>query len=186
MTRTGKRTSYINNILTVLELGAVVGTSLVAPNLLQVVGKSLGKNEKQKELRTVIHYMKRQRLITVSESGDQYTVTITTKGRKRSLQARFDELSIETPEKWDERWRLVMFDIPERHATSRKALTNKLQQLGFQLIQKSVWIHPFPCQEVVEVCKVVYPNIGPYTIYLEADYVSDQYTLLKQFKHLLV
>lgn len=47
-----------------------------------------------------------------------------------------------TGKKWDGIWRLVSFDIPEKKATLRVWLRNKLKELGFGMLQESLWITP--------------------------------------------
>lgn len=45
--------------------------------------------------------------------------------------------------KWDSHWRLVIFDIKEKSREIRKALRNKLRELGFGMFQKSIYISPY-------------------------------------------
>lgn len=45
---------------------------------------------------------------------------------------------------WDKRWRILIFDIPEKQRRKRDALRQKLNELNFYQLQKSVWITPFP------------------------------------------
>lgn len=40
---------------------------------------------------------------------------------------------------WDGKWRLVIWDIPEKKRLARDLLRYKLKRLGFQRFQKSVW-----------------------------------------------
>ncbi len=40
-------------------------------------------------------------------------LTLTEKGEKRAKEIQFNNLIIEKPEKWDKKWRLVIFDISE-------------------------------------------------------------------------
>lgn len=44
---------------------------------------------------------------------------------------------------WDRRWRIVVFDIPEKTRKTRDYLRAKLYELGFGMLQESVWITPF-------------------------------------------
>jgi phenylacetic acid degradation operon negative regulatory protein len=44
--------------------------------------------------------------------------------------------------RWDKKWRLVIFDIQETSKTARERLRAKLKELGFGLLQKSVWLSP--------------------------------------------
>lgn len=42
--------------------------------------------------------------------------------------------------KWDKKWRVVVFDIPEKHKKLRHALRWKLREWEFIPWQKSVWV----------------------------------------------
>ncbi|MBI4008672.1 transcriptional regulator PaaX, partial [Candidatus Roizmanbacteria bacterium] len=43
-------------------------------------------------------------------------------------------------EKWDGKWRIVIFDIPEVNKRIRQVLRETLKVLEFWPLQKSVWI----------------------------------------------
>lgn len=45
--------------------------------------------------------------------------------------------------KWDKKWRIVIFDIEEKQKKTREALRYKLKELGFGMIQESVWVSPY-------------------------------------------
>ncbi|MEX2090705.1 MAG: CRISPR-associated endonuclease Cas2 [Candidatus Paceibacterota bacterium] len=56
--------------------------------------------------------------------------------------------------KWDGKWRIVIFDIPEELHKKRNYLRSKLKNLGFHMLQKSVFIIPYPCEEeLAGVCR---------------------------------
>lgn len=46
-------------------------------------------------------------------------------------------------QKWDKKWRIVYYDISEKERGIRIKLQIKLKELGFGMIQKSVYISPF-------------------------------------------
>lgn len=43
---------------------------------------------------------------------------------------------------WDQKWRLFLFDIPEREKSKRRQLTRALAKAGCGCLQGSVWISP--------------------------------------------
>lgn len=45
--------------------------------------------------------------------------------------------------KWDGKWRVVFFDIPEVQRDIRDGLRSELKRLGFGLWQRSAWLTPF-------------------------------------------
>jgi phenylacetic acid degradation operon negative regulatory protein len=49
--------------------------------------------------------------------------------------------------RWDGRWRLVLFDVPESRSVARNKLRHFLQSRGFGYLQNSVWITPDPVKE---------------------------------------
>ena len=51
--------------------------------------------------------------------------------------------------KWDKKWRLIVFDIPEEMHKERVNFRKKIKLLGFEMIQKSVFIFPYPCEEEI-------------------------------------
>lgn len=53
-------------------------------------------------------------------------------------------------QKWDGRFRLVTYDIPSDEANSRQRIRQILKNLGFKLLQQSVWISPFQVKAELE------------------------------------
>ncbi|PIS15233.1 hypothetical protein COT63_01080 [Candidatus Shapirobacteria bacterium CG09_land_8_20_14_0_10_38_17] len=43
---------------------------------------------------------------------------------------------------WDGYWRVISYDIPEKFKGSRHSLQEKLKELGFGMLQKSIYISP--------------------------------------------
>jgi len=99
-------------------------------------------------------YRMRQRgLINVEYRGKQLYISLTPKGRKTAGYLQIDSLKINKPNKWDNKWRLVIFDIAQLMKTHREAFRGKLKELGFLPLQRSVWIHPFNCRAEVDLLK---------------------------------
>ena len=53
-------------------------------------------------------------------------------------------------EKWDGRWRLVMFDVPEAKRGLRDNIRRELTKLGLGILQASVWISPNDIRDDIE------------------------------------
>lgn len=99
----------------------------------------------------IIHEFKYDRLVDWKEKEDgSIEVVLTEKGKKHALRFNFEEMKIQEPNTWDGKWRAVFFDIPEKKRGIRDALRNKLRDLKFYELQKSVFIHPFPCKDEVD------------------------------------
>ncbi|MFH1956588.1 MAG: hypothetical protein ABIJ28_03015, partial [Patescibacteria group bacterium] len=130
------------------------------------------------------HILKNQRALKfIKEENNQLIYTITEKGKEKIKKFIFDELSISIPKKWDEKWRLIIFDIPEKYKKAREAFRNKLISLDFYQCQKSVWIHPFSCESEIEFIKEIL-NIKPFVKVFLIEEMDDGKTLY-HFKDLI-
>ena len=71
-----------------------------------------------------------------------------TEAAKRQLFV-FEKLSLKhsSPLRWDKRWRLVSFDIPETQKKYRDTLRWKLKRLGLEKFQQSIWLSPYPLED---------------------------------------
>ena len=52
--------------------------------------------------------------------------------------------------KWDQKWRLIIFDIPENNRSVRDRLRRYLNSLGLGILQASVWISPENIKEKID------------------------------------
>ena len=71
-----------------------------------------------------------------------------TEAAKKQLAA-FERLSLKhhSAVRWDKRWRLVSFDIPETQHKYRDILRWKLKRLGLEKFQQSIWLSPYPLED---------------------------------------
>jgi len=51
---------------------------------------------------------------------------------------------------WDGKWRVILFDLPEKERQSRRKLRNQLQSSGFGCMQRSAWISPDPLEAMAK------------------------------------
>ncbi len=150
----------INGILKGLVIAGMAGSIIVAPNLVLLGGKALEyldkRGRKLKDAR-VMYHMRRRNLVEYRRRPDgTFELQITKQGLRREQKLKLDTLSIRRPDKWDRKWRLVLFDIPEVNRRSRTALSTKLRELKFFQLQKSAWLHPFPCGGELDIIKKIY------------------------------
>ncbi len=76
-------------------------------------------------------------------------ISLTQEGRRRCERYHIDALQIQKQKRWDGTWRILLFDVLENQRTVREALRGKLKELGFYKLQKSVWVHAFPCKKEI-------------------------------------
>lgn len=68
-------------------------------------------------------------------SDHEIAFRLTEKGKDKALIASLKFSN----EQWDGKWRLVVFDIPEKRRPARDLLRQKLKEWEFTNLQKSVW-----------------------------------------------
>lgn len=73
---------------------------------------------------------------------------LTKKGIKRVNFSKFFKLSLDKKKK-DGLWRVVIFDISEKQKVKRDLLRQKLKELEFKMIQKSVFMSPYICEKEI-------------------------------------
>ncbi len=151
-----KKTRPFSNIL--LMTLVVCGVVLVAGTnpyfgikAIDIIQKEL-KKRKWKQFRNDLYYLKYKGFIDIESNPDgTYIVRTTKAGREQAHKYDLDNLSIEVPKKWDKNWRLVVFDIPAKKYKARSALLGKLKELGFVMLQRSIWAHPFECKNEIAI-----------------------------------
>jgi CRISPR-associated endonuclease Cas2 len=169
-------------ILLLLVAGVALGFSRSPKNyfkILDAVAKDWKEIEKRKLLRIVKEFYE-NRLIDYKEREDGSIYVVLTKdGQKKALEYQFDELKIKKPEKWDKKWRIVIFDIPEKKKKAREALRDKLKNLGFKELQKSVFVHPYECEDEIDFITEVF-EIRSYVRFLRVEaFTNDEQFKLK-------
>lgn len=185
MSKNDTTSAIIDGILRFTLTSGTIAAGLVIPNLLiglekplEAFWKQLDKRERERELRRVVSYMKSNQLL----KGDyEHGLKITDKGHERLNQLDFDNLKIKPVMKWDGLWRLVIYDIPEKQRVGRKTLKKKLNELGFYQLQRSAWLHPFPCRKIIEAVTSRY-KIDQYVSYIKTSHIDNQQLLIQKFR----
>ncbi len=139
--------------------------------------KKIEKKKLQKEIRMLYQ----NKWIEKKENPDgSYTIFLTDKGKLKALTYHFLEMKIER-KNWDRKWRIVVFDIPEKIKKGRNALRDKLKNLGFYELQKSVFIFPYECQNEIEFVIELF-NLRKYVRFGILDSIDNEIHLKKIFR----
>lgn len=181
----GERIPIRNIILATIGLTALVGVAMVAPNALQylrILGLHKKKIDRQKYyIDAAIEKLHKRNLIeiVVKANGEKYT-KLTAEGKKALLKFEFEGLSKQKPKKWDEKYRVVIFDIKENTRFSRDDLRYMLLKFGFIRLQNSVWVYPYPCEGAVNLLKT-YLEVGDEVVYMTVESIENDAWLRKHF-----
>jgi len=127
-----------------------------------------------------IHYLKSQGLIQKFTEGKEGYLELTEKGMKRLTKYRLNDIAIKKVDRWDRKWRVIIFDIPEKYRYRRDILRNKLQNFECIQVQKSVYVYPFPCtEEISTLCKIL--DINKYTTIMLAEIIQGENEIIGHF-----
>lgn len=140
-------------ILLILSAGLALGFSRSLGDHCKIIESTADEWKKinQRSLKQAIKNLYRSRLVEWKENKDgSVTLILTEKGRNKSMTYNLDNLKIDKPKRWDKKWRVIVFDVPEIYRKARDSLRDHLKQMGFYELQKSVFIHPYPCDKVID------------------------------------
>lgn len=100
---------------------------------------------KKTSLMTTVHRMLAAGDVKKIEKSGEVYLQITPQGLER-LKREFP-LAKWANFSWDGKWRMVIFDVEEKQRQDRDMIRSKLKELGFGMLQRSVWISPFKIEE---------------------------------------
>ena len=158
------RRRYIQSIiLKVIATAGVLGVAMVAPGVLGAMSKTgLIPHERQKE--SILN--SRKRLI---KNGfiEFYNgkLRITKKGKDYLIRESIHSKTRNKNKRWDGKWRVLVFDIPEKRKSVRNQIRRALSSVGFMRLQNSVWIYPYNCEDFVTLLKADF-KIGKDLLYM--------------------
>lgn len=137
-----------------LLLGGVALGLSYSPKQYFRVAKAIRKEWKEitrQALERAIRSLYESKLVQTKDNRDgTLTLVLSDKGKERALTCNLEEMEIKRPVHWDDKWRVVMFDIPEKIKNVREAVRMHFKHMGFYEFQKSVFVHPYPCNDEIE------------------------------------
>jgi len=161
-----KKTQIQEIILEVIDVAKDIHQIMSRPSLW---GKDYPKQSKQN--------------IQMKEEG--YLQELEVRGKKRyraTLKGKAKILRFfKKDKKWDSKWRIVIFDIPERKRKMRNFFRGKLSWLGFKKLQESVWISPYNIADEIEGL-IEYCHAEKYVHYLLVEEIDSREILMDLFK----
>lgn len=139
-----------------------------------------GEGWEPSKLKQTLKRLKQQKNIKLINTAEGFVVKITQKGMTRALKYKLEEMIVKPMRKWDNKWRIVIFDVPEKSKALRNFFRKRLKQLGFFRLQQSVFVHPYPCFDEIEFLRQIYA-IGGNVTYILAERIEGQSDLIKHF-----
>lgn len=107
------------------------------------------------------------------------SIMLTERGRRYLEKVRIKEKRGKK-QKWDGKWRVLIFDVWEKRRGKRDMLRREIKEFGFVQLQQSVWIYPFPCGDFIELLKADL-RFGKNIRYLIVEQLDSDAKLRKRF-----
>lgn len=143
------RTLYVTGALT---------AALVAPKMLKLFpildrGKSRRK-ELYERADQALYRLRDKKLITFTKTdGRRPIVQLTASGETEITKIILRQYKISETAVWNGKWHIIIFDIREKRRSVRDRLRALLAGAGMVRLQDSVWVHPYPCDELVTLLR---------------------------------
>ena len=154
-------------MLAAVVVGGVVLVAATIPNAARLLKYFPGYKKGARfnyQAKSALGRLAAKGLVTfVEEDGKRYA-RITEKG-ERIFQIETERTTTTKKRKWDRRWRVVIFDVPERRKSVRDRLRRFMGEYGFVRLQDSVWIYPYDCEDLIALAKANF-RVGADVLYM--------------------
>jgi len=177
-----RRTKINRAVITALAVTGGLAVALVAPNVLGALGKLglINPRQKQQGVEKSLSRLIRHGYITL-EAGDKgKRARLTEKGERYAAMLGEGKLVPKKPKRWDKKWRMLIFDIPESRRRVRSQIRASLINMDFCRLQDSVWVYPYDAEDLITLLKADF-KIGKDVLYVVADAIEYDLPLRKHF-----
>lgn len=187
--RRPKRGELYWEILKVLGMAAIGGSSinrpimpLAAAEIARLLKELRSLTVEEKKIQRTLASLEKKEIISITEKGSNVSVVIKDRNHpvivKYSVKAILDFKKKE--KRWNGKWFMVFFDVPEIQRNKRDYLRGFLRDLGFFPYQKSAYIFPYACEEEITLIKNIVAAAA-YMKYIIAEKIEDEERIKKYF-----
>jgi DNA-binding transcriptional regulator PaaX len=168
-------------ILKGLALGGFIIGCIAIPNLAQVANLFNSRGWRDHcRVRQAVQRLQKKKLVRITNKNGKDIVEITELGKRKVLEYKLGTMQLARKEKWDGKWRIVMFDIPEQKKRVRNAISYKIKDIGMHPIQKSVFVFPYSCKDEIDFVGEMF-GVRKNIIYIEAMYIEGADNIKRHF-----
>lgn len=166
-------------VLDSVAAAGVVSVALVAPNVIGAMrklgiplsvrqGSTINRARKRLVEKKLLEYKDGKLRLTQRGEGALARLDFAQYGKRKQKQ------------RWDKRWRLLIFDIPEKKRVVRDKVRHTLITIGFMRLQDSVWIYPYDCEDLITLLKAEL-RIGKDVLYAIVDELEYDHPVREHF-----
>jgi len=179
-------------VLGILGVLGLVSLAVLAPNALQMLtlfqadkAKNKRKSARlQYDITATIKRLQREECVILEQHDGETLISLTKKGEQRLLKYRLQGVAVPEPSQWDQKWRVVIFDIHEKRRFKRNRLREELKRFGFLQLQQSVWVYPYDCEDFIAMLKID-QKLWSSVLYMVVEKVENDSLLRKRFNLVL-
>lgn len=171
-----------NAVIASIAVAGLLAWTAVAPNTLQLL-RFLPKDKFNfnYRVRTAAGRIVAKGLAKWVDKDGKKFLRLTSAGHKALALEQAKVALKNQKKKWDGRWRMVVFDIPERRRTVRFRLRRIMSEIGFVRLQDSVWVYPYDCEDFVALLKAEL-KVGKNVLYTIVDTIEHDKSIRLHFK----
>lgn len=129
------------DVLEMPEIFKLKSFSRIGPCLGKEYWRALEKKRQKRQFSQFINYLKRKKYIKIENLKGKSGILLTSQGREKALIAKRELL--QKRKRKDGKWVMIMYDVPESKKKARHFLRQTLLSLGYQCLQKSIWVSPY-------------------------------------------
>jgi hypothetical protein len=165
-------------ILDTISVVGILGLAVVAPNVVGAMSKlgMLPSSRQREVIKRSCDRMVRNGLLR----WEKNKLRLTAKGASTLRAYKIKNFETPRPRKWDGKWRVLIFDIPEYRGALRNKIRATLQLIGFMRLQNSVWVYPYDCEDLIALLKADF-RVGKDLLYMIVDSIEQDKELRREF-----
>jgi CRISPR-associated endonuclease Cas2 len=173
---------YVGEI--VIAMGSpFFGRKLLQYTLDEIIHMQKADRARRNKYYKSLKYLDQKKYISIKKKGgNKVAIKLSPAGIKKSVQYEFEELELEKPEKWDGKWRIIIFDIKSGEKRKREQIRWKLKKWNFFMLQKSVWVCPYDLFKEAEILRSHFSLSRRELKIITATHVEDEKWIKKHFK----
>ena len=177
-----KKRNLQKAVLSAVGIAGVLAVIMIAPNIFQALHRLLGDKYKLGyRAKTAAGRLAKKGLLRFVLRNGVRCAELTEKGQVAlALDKMRAAQQLGRTRRWDKRYRLVMFDVPQYRRAVRDRLRNIMRECGFLRLQDSVWIYPYDCEELIALIKADI-RIGKDVLYAVVESVENDAWIKRHF-----
>lgn len=180
-----RRRGYVQDaLLSTIAISGMLLVAMAAPNTLQLLGKvpALKRYRLTYHIKTSLsRLIQKGHVVLVEEGGKKYARLAKSGEQALAFERARAAARGGGKRRWDKRWRVVIFDIPEKRKRVRERLRILMRESGFALLQNSVWVYPYDCEDLIALAKAEL-RLGGSVLYLVVESIENEKHLRRHFE----